>query len=146
MLALLLIAALAAPPDARSSVQHPIYAHCRGLEAYDIQGIYDVDAAWGTIRAKDGSIQIAFSMGGMAGELVPERRPPGFRTFKVVHVGHVRMHYGFNPRENQIQATLLGSSLDGVVNLAGPPKNAVRFLKIAEALATAPCEVHIDRR
>jgi hypothetical protein len=146
MYAILLLIALAGPPAGHSDVQYPLHARCRGLEAYDIQGTQDVDWAWGTIRAKDGSIQVAFAMGVMTGELVPAQRPPGFRTFKVARVGRALLRYGCNVPKNQIQATLLGARLDPVVNLIGAPKNAPRFVEIAKILATAPCEVHIDRR
>lgn len=146
MVAVLLLVMLVSSPVADSPVRHPRHFHCRGLEAYDIEGTYDVDWMWGTIHARDGSIHIGFTTGPMAGELVPAQRPTGFRTFHVVRVQGAVLRYGFNARDNQIQATLLGAPFYPLVNLVSQPKDAVRFLEVAKILATAPCEGRIDRR
>lgn len=123
----------------------PVRFECRGLEAYEIAGTYNIDWAYGNIRAKNRSVVVGFSLGPMVDVLVPTERPSGFRTFHVERLNKVRLSHGHNVRKNEYQATLLGAPMDGVVNLVGSPKDRTRLLAIARALADSPCRETMQR-
>ena len=112
---------------------------CRGLEAYEIRVLYRVDAGTGSVRSKVDSYSIGLSLGPMAEELVPERRPGGFKWIKFEKVGKATLRYGQNVKSKQLQATIRGSSMNSLINLVAV-SDVERFTAVARALAGASCE------
>jgi hypothetical protein len=114
---------------------------CRGLEAYEIGAMVDVDFGTGTIRSKsEPEFVVAFSFGIVAAA-VPAQRPPGFRTFDVEKVGGTTLRYGLNVPQRRMHATLTGAPLHPpLLNLYGQSQDAKRFVMLARQLAIAPCK------
>lgn len=125
---------------ARHRAARRFRASCRGLEMYEIDGTYDVDWGWGTLRSKTDSFHASFTIGPMTEPLIPKERPAGFRWVKEESRGNAMLRYGYNVHAKQIQATLVGADLASRINLAAEPAHADTFVLVARKLATAECK------
>jgi len=103
---------------------------CKGLEAFRMEGTHATDWTWGNIRAQQGSTAIGFSLGPSAPEIVPSKRPPGFRSYTIQHLGSVDLRYGFNVRRNQFEATLIGAPIYRKLNLVSRPADREILLQV----------------
>jgi hypothetical protein len=122
-----------------SNLDRQIEFTCHGLEAYEIRVNYHVDAGGGTIRSRSDNYSIGLGLGPMMEQVVPKRRPPGFRWIKVERIGTATLRYGYNVREKRLLATIVGAPVSSLVNLASRPDDTARFLSIARTLAKATC-------
>jgi hypothetical protein len=109
------------------------------LQAYEIRVDYDIDAGGGSIRSRADNYSVGLELGPMVGQTVPNRRPPGFRWFKVERVGNTTLRYGYNVRKEQLQATVVNAPVAYLVNLASRPNDTARFIWIARTLAKTRC-------
>jgi hypothetical protein len=122
-----------------SSMERQVELRCEGLEAYEIRVDYRVDAGSGSIRSRADGYSVGLGLGPMMEQAVPDRRPPGFRWYKVERVGNATLRYGYNVREKQLQATIVGAPMASLVNVVSRPGDTTRFLLIARTLATSRC-------
>ena len=115
-----------------------------GLEQWDIRGTYHVDAGGGVMRS--GGTSFGFSVGPMTAPLVPTKRPPGFRWFRVEKRAGAVLAYGFNVREKQMQATIFGAPFGTPFNIVGAPEQEKTFVTVVRVLSRADCEVKATSR
>jgi hypothetical protein len=125
-------------------LEREITFDCRGLESYEIHGRYSVDAGVGNIRAADRSFVAGFSIGPMVEQAVPAERRAGLRWMKVESIGPATVRYGYDVKQNQLQATIVGASMSHVVNVFALPPKKVQFVTILRLLAVAPCKARYD--
>jgi hypothetical protein len=122
-----------------SSMDRQIELRCEGLEAYEIRVDYGIDAGAGSIRSRADNYSVGLGLGPMIEQAVPNRRPPGFRWFKVERAGNTTLRYGYNVREKQLRATIVNAPLASLVNLVSRPNDTARFILIARTLARSRC-------
>src|ERR1700731_2253533 len=92
-----------------SDMTREVEYRCIGLEAYEIRGVYDVDAGGGRIRSRGDPFSIGFTVGPMIAPFIPALRRAGLRWMKVENVGSATLRYGFDVKQKQLQATIVGA-------------------------------------
>ncbi len=122
------------------SLDRQIEYQCPGLEDFEIRVAYHVDAGGGSIRSRDGKLSIALAVGPMIAESIPSARRSGLRWMKTEQVGNATLRYGYDPKKRLLEATIRGSRMNSIVNLAAFAKDQDQFLMVARTLVGSPCK------
>ncbi len=122
-----------------SPLERDVTSTCRGLEGFEIQVVYHVDAGAGTIRSKQGSFTAGLSLGPMVAEAVPAERRPGPRWMKVERLGKATIRYGFDVRQKMLEATIVEAPMNRLINVFARPTDQRQFVELIRGLAVAPC-------
>jgi len=137
-------------PTAAPDLDRSFEYQCPGLDDFEIQVVSHVDSSGGTVGSKNTGHSLGIGLGVMQDEVVPRRRPPGYRWYKSEAIGQATLTYGLavgrevvtdgqRVKRNLLQATILGSPISGVVNLAADPNEEAMLLTVARALAISHC-------
>ena len=122
-----------------SSLERDITLTCHGLESFEIQATYHIDAGGGTIRSKRDSFTAGFSLGPMVAEAIPAERRPGLRWMKIERLGNATIRYGFDVRKKRLEATIVGAPMNRLINVVARPADPKQFVDLIRGLAVAPC-------
>jgi hypothetical protein len=95
-------------------------------------GKFHIDWGWGTIKSRDDSYSIRFSLGSVS-PAIPLAGSADFRWIKEETIGTNTLRYGLNTRKRRMLATV------GVFNLEGPLVARERFVAISRLLAGEGC-------
>lgn len=124
-----------------SSLDRETTFTCHGLENFEMQVTYHVDAGGGSIRSKRGSFSVGLSLGPMVAQAIPAERRPGLRWMKVERLGNATIRYGFDVRQKMLEATIVDAPMNHLINVFARPADQKQFVDLIRALAVAPCTV-----